>query len=163
MRHRVRAATLILRPSSPEPREILLVKHRSLRTGQIIWLSPGGGLEPEDHSIFDCARREAKEESGLSVTVSRIAYVHEFRDRDRQIQHVAFYMVADAISGEITLDHLPEDATDALSIVEATWVEREAMRSLTVYPEYLKTDAFWQDAAQGFPTTQYLGTMTALL
>lgn len=161
MRHRVRAATLILR-HAPEPEEILLVKHRSQRSGKIIWLSPGGGLEPEDGSIFDCARREAREESGLSVTVSRIAYIHEFRDSVRKIQHVAFYMVADAIAGDITLEHLPKDATDALTIVEATWVKRETLPSLTVYPDYLKTDQFWEDAAQGFPGTKYLGTMTEL-
>jgi 8-oxo-dGTP diphosphatase len=161
MRHRVRAATLILRPTASS-QEMLLVKHQSPQTGNVVWLSPGGGLEPEDHSIFDCARREAREESGLVVTVSRIAYVHEFRDSDRQIHHMAFYMVADAISGEVSLDYLPKDATDALVIVEATWLDREAVRSLKVYPEYFQTDAFWQDAAQGFPVTQYLGTMTSM-
>ncbi len=162
MRHRVRAAALIVR-AFESPQEILLVKHRSKsRPGKIIWLPPGGGLEPEDHSIFDCARREAKEESGLTVELSRVAYIHEFRDEIHQIQHVAFYMPVDAVSGQISLDHLPADATDALTIVEAAWVERDVARSLTVYPAYLKTDEFWDDAAQDFPVTKYLGTMTEL-
>lgn len=161
MRHRVRAATLVLRPAA-HPQEILLVKHRSRSSGNIIWLPPGGGLEAEDDSIFACARRETKEESGLDVTASRIAYVHEFRDEVKQIQHVAFYMVADSVSGKVSLDHLPSDATDALSIVEATWIARSAVAELKIYPEYLKTAAFWQDAADGFPQTRYLGTMTEL-
>lgn len=161
MRHRVRAATLVLRPAE-QPQEILLVKHRSRSSGRVIWLSPGGGLEPEDSSIFDCARREAKEESGLDVAVSRIAYIHEFRDEVKQIQHVAFYMVADSISGEVSLDYLPPDATDALSILEALWVHQSDVAQLTVYPEYIKTADFWRDAAEGFSQTRYLGRMTEL-
>ncbi len=166
MRHRVRAAALLVRANdgASEPNEILLVKHRSRsRPGKIIWLPPGGGLEPEDSSIFACAEREALEESGLTVKASRIAYVHEFQDSVNQIQHVAFYMaVDDEVQGEISLDFLPSDATDALAIVEALWVEREAVADLTIYPEYLKTEAFWVDAAQGFKQTKYLGRMHKL-
>lgn len=162
MRHRVRAAALIVRPHG-NPTEILLVKHASrTRPGKIMWLSPGGGLEADDESIFACAKREAREECGLEVELSRIAYVHEFIDELMQIRHVAFYMATTQYSGQVSLDHLPPDATDADSILEIVWVNREQLQSLSVYPDYLKTDEFWEDAAQGFAETKYLGTMTRL-
>lgn len=162
MRHRIRAAVLIVRASASS-QAIVLVKHRSRsQSDKIIWLPPGGGLEPEDESIFACARREAKEEAGLTVELSRVAYIHEFHDPLNQIQHVAFYMPVDRMSGELSLDYLPADATDALAIQEVAWVDRRELRSLTVYPAYLQTDAFWEDAAQGFPHTRYLGTMREL-
>ncbi|NJN30023.1 MAG: NUDIX hydrolase [Synechococcales cyanobacterium RM1_1_8] len=165
MRHRVRAAALLVRANdgATAPNEILLVKHRSRsRPGNIIWLPPGGGLEAEDSSIFACAERETLEECGLTVKTSRIAYVHEFLDQANQIHHVAFYMAVDSSEGEISLDFLPPDATDALAILEATWVGREDLAELLVYPEYLKGDDFWQDAALNFRQTKYLGQMTKL-
>ncbi len=165
MRHRVRAAALLVRANdgASNPNEILLVKHRSRsRPGKLIWLPPGGGLEAEDSSIFACAEREALEECGLTVKTSRIAYVHEFQDSVNQIQHVAFYMAVDSWEGEISLDFLPSDATDALAIVEAVWVKREAVTELAIYPAYLKTDDFWEDAAQRFQQTKYLGRMHEL-
>jgi len=165
MRHRVRAAALLVRTSdgATAPDEILLVKHRSRsRPDRIIWLPPGGGLEAEDSSIFACAEREAREECGLLVKTSHIAYVHEFQDAVKQIQHVAFYMAVASSEGEISLDFLPADATDALAIVEAVWVQRPAVAELAVYPDYLKTDDFWADAANGFEQTKYLGRMHKL-
>ena len=162
MRHRVRAAALILRPTV-NPTEILLVKHASrTRPGKIMWLSPGGGLEAEDESIFACAQREALEECGLTVKLSKIAYVHEFIDEANQIRHVAFYMATESFSGQVSLDYLPPDATDAHSILEIVWVNREQIQTLSVYPNYLKTDNFWEDAAQNFAEMKYLGTMTRL-
>ena len=162
MQHRVRAAALIMRPSD-HPTEILLVKHSSrTRPGKIMWLSPGGGLEADDESIFACAQREALEECGLTVELSKIAYVHEFIDELTQTRHVAFYMAVSDYSGTIGLDFLPPDATDADSILEIVWVDRTMIQDLSVYPRYLKTDEFWDEAQQGFTHTKYLGTMTRL-
>lgn len=163
MRHRVRAAALLVRATTApdEPDEILLVKQRSRsHPDKIIWLPPGGGLEAEDASIFACAERETREECGLVVKTARIAYVHEFVDAVQRIHHVAFYMAVAEVSGEVSLDFLPADGTDALTIVEAVWLGRATLAALTVYPDYLKTPGFWEDAAQGFAQTKYLGRMT---
>jgi 8-oxo-dGTP pyrophosphatase MutT (NUDIX family) len=40
----------------------LLVHHRKLAR----WLQPGGHVEPEDATVFDAARREAREETGVT-------------------------------------------------------------------------------------------------
>ena len=67
MRFGISAAALIL-----EDRGVLLVRHQE--PGRYdFWLPPGGGLKG-DESIFDCAKREALEETGLRVELGRIVY-----------------------------------------------------------------------------------------
>lgn len=56
--------------------EAPLVHHR-FNEQDDFWLPPGGKLEG-DESIFDCARRETFEETGLTVTFDRILYIQEF-------------------------------------------------------------------------------------
>lgn len=48
---------------SPDKRRFLLVHHRRLDR----WLLPGGHVEPNDVRIWDTARREAIEETGVDV------------------------------------------------------------------------------------------------
>ena len=170
MRHRVRAAALILRSSSnndsrtnAKTAEILLVKHRHpSESDQHIWLPPGGGLESQDASIFACAQREALEETGLQITPSHIAYIHEFIDQLQQIRHVAFYMAIASYSGTMSLDYLPlEEPEPLMALLEPMWVLRGKLPDLNLYPTYLKTDEFWDDATQGFTQTRYLDPMTS--
>jgi 8-oxo-dGTP pyrophosphatase MutT (NUDIX family) len=47
----------------PESAAVLLIHHRRLDR----WLLPGGHVEPEDQTIFDAARREVLEETGVRV------------------------------------------------------------------------------------------------
>ena len=47
----------------PTGEAFLLVHHR--RLGR--WLQPGGHVEPEDASVFEAARREAREETGVGA------------------------------------------------------------------------------------------------
>ena len=46
----------------PDGSAFLFVHHRRLDT----WLQPGGHVEPEDATVFDAARREAMEETGVA-------------------------------------------------------------------------------------------------
>jgi 8-oxo-dGTP pyrophosphatase MutT (NUDIX family) len=56
----VTASALIARPGGGA---FLLVHHRRLDR----WLQPGGHVEPEDVSVFEAARREAVEETGVTL------------------------------------------------------------------------------------------------
>lgn len=57
---------------SPSADQVLLVRHRKLKR----WLQTGGHLEPEDSTLAAAARREAREESGLSGLVLLPGIVH---------------------------------------------------------------------------------------
>jgi 8-oxo-dGTP diphosphatase len=67
MRYGISAAALIV-----HEQQVLLVNHRG--NGYDFWLPPGGKLE-DTESIFDCARRETWEETGLAVHLDRIVYI----------------------------------------------------------------------------------------
>ena len=58
---------------SPDGDRVLLNHHRKADA----WLAFGGHLEPEDHSLSAGARRELREESGL--TEFELGYVQHFR------------------------------------------------------------------------------------
>jgi 8-oxo-dGTP pyrophosphatase MutT (NUDIX family) len=47
----------------PDLDAVLLIHHRRLNR----WLLPGGHVEPEDQTIFDSARREVLEETGVAL------------------------------------------------------------------------------------------------
>jgi ADP-ribose pyrophosphatase YjhB (NUDIX family) len=151
MKHRIRAAALVVHEDS-----ILLVKHVYPDTGESHWVPPGGGLEDVDDSIFACAAREVFEETGLTVTLSRIAYIREFAEAAADTMHIEFFLVAESATGTITLEHLPPGQPDSDMIKESRFVSRDELATLTVYPAELK-DVFWEHHESGFQEMRYLG------
>jgi len=152
MIHRIRAAALIL-----QQHRILLVRHRMPRAGRDWWIPPGGGLEPQDNGVLDAARREVKEETGLTATVSRVAYVNEWRQASTGIHHVEFFVPVDSFTGTPSLQHIGPEQPEAEFIKELGWMSRAQLDELGLYPAWLREAWFWDDAAQGFPATRYTG------
>jgi 8-oxo-dGTP diphosphatase len=152
MIHRIRAAGIIL-----EKGRILLVRHCTPGTERDWWIPPGGGLKPEDAGVLDTARREIFEETGLTATVSRVAYVNEWRQASTGIHHVEFFVPADSFIGEPTLQHIRQDEPEAQFIKELGWMSPRQLHEITVYPIWLRAPWFWDDAARGFPTIRYTG------
>ncbi len=150
MQHRIRSAALIVNGNS-----ILLVRHRHPRTGFEWWVPPGGGVEGSE-SIFDCARREVFEESGISVELGDIVYIREFIELEVPVHHAEFFIWAKSYQGNVSIENLVEGDVDAHVIQEARFVPRAAMDGLTVYPEILR-DGFWDDLRAGFHMPRYLG------
>lgn len=144
MRYGISAAAIVVQDD-----KILLVHHR-FNEKDDFWLPPGGKLEG-DESIFDCARRETFEETGLTITLERILYVQEFFEPDYHF--CKFFILATAVAGEITQANLP---TGEDFLVEARFFTQVELRDLDVRPPVLK-GAFWQELAAGQQTTQYLG------
>lgn len=151
MVHRIRAASLIVNDD-----KVLLVKHVHPRTGFTWWVPPGGGVEERDASIFDCARREAFEETNLTVDISKIVYVREFLDTESQKLNIEFFVLADNYHGEIGLGNINGNGLDEQYIKEVRWLSKGELQDIVVFPEILK-DEFWSDCAANFPTVKYLG------
>jgi len=69
-----------------------------------LWNLPGGGLE-KGETPWECIVREAKEETGLSVEVSRLMGIYAKPHKDE----VVFMFVCNVIDGKLTLN---EEARD---------------------------------------------------
>jgi len=152
MTHRIRVAALIT-----DGDRILLVQHIHPVTREEWWVPPGGGVEQEDGSVFDCARREVFEETGLRVELTNIVYIREFLDQENQARNLELFVGSTAHSGELTLRHVQGSGPDENYIRGVRWVPRCELGNITVYPEVLRS-SFWEDLAEGFPRTKYLGT-----
>ncbi|MCY4530306.1 MAG: NUDIX domain-containing protein [Chloroflexi bacterium] len=152
MKHRIRAAVIIVHGDS-----LLLVKEESSHPddGLIWWVPPGGGVEGEE-SLMECARRETLEETGLSVELGDIVYVRDFLEPG--YRHCEMFFLAASFSGSVlTGKDLESGMLDsAHEIREAQFVRRDEMQEMPVSPDVLKT-TFWDDLADGFPSTRYLG------
>ena len=151
-RHRIRAAAIVVEGDS-----ILLVQHQhnDISGGQSWWVPPGGGVEG-DESLFECARRETLEETGLSVELNRIAYIREFVEPG--YHHCEVFLVADSYSGTVVTGRNPGTGVFDVDhmIKDVRFVRRDDMAGMTIYPEEIKT-SLWDDLVSGFPETRYLG------
>ena len=144
MRYGISAAALVVRDE-----QVLLVRHREAGRYDF-WVPPGGSLEGEE-TIFECARRETLEETGLSVDLGRIVYVQEFVEPGYHF--CKFFILCTSYRGEITLANRDREES---FLVDARFFSRHELPGLTVYPEILQGQ-FWDDLPAGFPLTRYLG------
>ncbi len=82
---------------------VLFGKRRSTSHGDGVWQFPGGHLEWGE-AVHDCARREAREETGLELTETRDGPWTNDRFPAQPGQHerhyVTLFVIADAPHGE---------------------------------------------------------------
>ena len=122
---------------------LLVVRHQ--RVGKYdFWVAPGGGVKG-DESLGAAATREAKEETGLDIQVSKLAYIEELINPE--CRHVKFWFAASFLGGSLDVSH-PE--TVAEFIVQAAWLAPDELKDKTVFPSVL-VGRYWQDRAAGFP------------
>ncbi len=144
MRYGISAAALIV-----QQKQLLLVNHR--KNGQYdFWVPPGGKLQGGE-SIFDCARRETMEETGLSVELDRIIYIVEYAEPGYHF--CKFFIRCKTFDGNLTLTNGEQGET---CLTDARFFSKADMKGLDVRPAILK-DCFWDDLEVGFPETRYLG------
>jgi len=144
MRYGISAAALIM-----QQQRLLLVNHRA-RGQYDFWVPPGGKLQGSE-SIFDCARRETMEETGLSVMLDRIIYIVEYAEPGYHF--CKFFIRSKRCDGNLTLANREQGET---FLVNTRFFSKADMAGLDVRPKILK-DRFWDDLEAGFPETRYLG------
>ncbi|HEX9976085.1 MAG TPA: NUDIX hydrolase [Dehalococcoidales bacterium] len=151
MEHRIRASAIVVKDN-----RLLLVKHQHPVTGFEWWVPPGGRLE-DGETIYECAKLETYEETGLTVELGEIIYLREFIDLENARHNLEIFILASAFEGEPAITHLIPEDLDAAYIKEVRFLSQQEMKGLTVFPEILK-DVFWQDLNSGRkPKFKYLG------
>ena len=145
MRYGISAGAILVN----EQNQILLVHHYQ-KDKFDFWVPPGGSLEGVE-SIYDCAKREVFEETGLQVELGQILYIQEFWEADYHFCKI--FLLGNIEKGQLTIENKPpgEDW-----LVDARFFSKEELSELTVFPEILK-DQFWQDLEDQNWKTKYLG------
>jgi 8-oxo-dGTP diphosphatase len=115
--------------------EVLLIKRsKTAEKDPHIWEVPGGHVDPEDSSYEAAAKREAKEESGLSVSNLKHLEDQEYHNRIKHIYVTENYtgkveIVANPDTGIVEhSDHMWASMEDIISLNKQTRVSRYLMK-----------------------------------
>lgn len=104
-----------------------------------VWGLPGGVLEL-DETLKECALREALEETGLEVEITRLLGIYSSPDFDSaypngdQIQQVTYCYTARAITGKLHVDH--EETLELAWIPATTPVSGATSAAPPTFPWY---------------------------
>lgn len=119
-----------------EGRILMVRQHHEDRD---LWMVPGGGIEEGENSI-DAAVREVKEETGLDVEITGVAWHIEEVSPERG-QRFVNYMIGRIVGGELVLGGDPELAEDRQVLREVRFLSREEIGSLPhVYPKFFNEE-----------------------
>lgn len=108
----------------------ILLLYRS-KKGEEYYVFPGGGVE-EEEEIIDAAVREAKEETGLDVTIKQPLWEYENNGR---IEH--FFLV-DKFKGELKIGGPEEGRQSSDNVYRLEWVALDRVGGLKLVPEEMK-------------------------
>jgi 8-oxo-dGTP pyrophosphatase MutT (NUDIX family) len=120
---------------------ILLIKQRVFPIGRIVWLFPGGNIEPGE-TEEECVRREMKEETSLDVRVVSLLLDGSPQSGDRTTYYRMKTYLCEPTTGEASPGIEPEydpkvKAAGPPDIVEVRWFD---LRSEATWDPVLVND-----------------------
>ena len=122
-----------------DKKEILMVKQH--HENRDIWMVPGGGIEEGENSI-QASVREVKEETGLDITVTGMAW-HMEEVSEARGQRFVNYMVGKVEGGQLNLGRDPELDDDKQVMREVAFMSKEEIDDLeNVFPDFFR-DEIW--------------------
>lgn len=98
-----------------EGNKLLLLKHKSLGSKNVLWLPPGGGIEFGE-SAREALEREFLEETNLQIEVTSFLFTYEMINQKHHAIEL-FYEVR-RVSGDLKLGTDPELNADSQIIEE---------------------------------------------
>jgi len=136
--------------------KILLVKHVDPNDGYEFWVPPGGGVQ-ECESIYETAKREVYEETGLDVDIQETpAYIRQFISKTYKQNNLTVYLIGTIKGGIETIKNITGKGEDEQFIKELRYFNKEEIQKINALPKILK-DQLWKDKEKGFTTTQFIG------
>lgn len=134
MKSRIRVGVIISKKN-----KLLLIKHVNPSTGEEFWVTPGGGVKKSDKSIFECAKRETFEESGLKIKLSKkIKFIRQWYDEENNRLQLEIFLLAKSFKGNLTMDNLVGQGADEDWIKELKFLSKKDMQLLNIFPVNLK-------------------------
>lgn len=122
-----------------------------LDAGGAWWQLPGGGIEAGE-TIFEAARREAMEETGLEIHPERIVCLQEFIRPSPAYHQTEIYVLGTILSGTPAV---PESD----HVLEIRYLSRHEAATLPL-DIYIPAE-FWDALERGFPGFRFLGVSYA--
>ncbi|MFQ9892272.1 MAG: NUDIX domain-containing protein [Emergencia sp.] len=120
-----------------EEGKVLMVRQH--HENRDIWMVPGGGIEAGENSI-EAAVREVKEETGLDIEVTGVAW-HIEEVSEKRGQRFVNYMIGQIIGGELALGSDPEFSDGDQVLREVRFMSREEIDSQeNVYPKFFNEE-----------------------
>ena len=150
MKHKISTGVLVFKDN-----KLLLVKHVNPENGFTWWVPPGGGIKGTE-SIFEAAKREVFEETGMDVEIGKIAYIRQLIYKYQCKNVVTIYLTSNSADGKATIENIKGKGMDENYIKELKYFTKEELKDINVFPEILKTQ-MWDDLQQGFPMPKFIG------
>lgn len=107
--------------------KILMIRHKSLGKDGIFWCPPGGGVDYGE-TTEEALIRELKEETGLTVSVKRFMFVHEFLQPP--LHAIELFFEIEVESGILSKGTDPEMTTQDQIIENIAFMSMEEIKAL---------------------------------
>jgi len=106
-----------------------------------VTIVPGGGLEMGE-TLFECAKREAAEETGLDVKPEKLIYIREFIRPEKQNHNLDMFVLCSILGGSLKTGTDPDKTSQVIK--EVLFAPLSNLEHVGFFPkklpELLRTD-----------------------
>lgn len=118
-------------------------------------MPPGGGLEGTE-SIFECGKREVKEETNLKVKLDRIVYIRQLIFHQQKANNIEIFVISLNHKGRMSIKGIVGKGEDENYIKQVKFFSKKELKDIKVFPSVIMEE-MWEDHKKGFPAIKFLG------
>jgi 8-oxo-dGTP diphosphatase len=112
-----------------EKEELLLINHKMGKSGTF-WSPPGGGIELGETPV-EALKREFLEETGLIISVEKLLFIHEFREKP--LFAIELFFAVRIIGGTLLLGKDPEMPENKQLIKALKWITMNEIKQFSAH------------------------------